>query len=329
MNRIYTESMQTTKAHSSRAVSSTDRRASLASLGSLGSALGVTLSLASCATSAKASDISPTSASPSDRVATAAAALHFDDGGPEGTIPVVFLHSSGGSTEHFTAQLAHLRHSRRALAIDLPGHGRSPRETSLEAFEIPAAAEVALAALSARGVDRFILAGHSWGGAVSVAMAGAAPERVVGLFLIDPASDGHLMPKEQADGLMQALRDHYEAVLSNHWGSLLVGATPAVRERMMREIMAAPRETVTGTLASLLTFDPLPPLARYHGPKRALITELNERPDAYHRLADGLPATKVEGVGHWPHLDKPEVVNAALDAFFLEIEDSRSAPPRL
>lgn len=286
--------------------------------------LGLSLTLASCGGVSKTSEMSPTSASPAP---SSTASLFLDDGGAaEEFLPVVFLHSSGGSTKHFAAQLAHVRQTRRALAVDLPGHGRSPRATT---FEIPEVAETALAALTAHGVERFVLVGHSWGGAVAAAMAGAAPERVAGLLLLDPASDGHLMPKDVAHGLMESLRTNYDAVLAEYWASMLVEATPAVKERLMAEIRAAPREVVTGTLASLLTFDPLPSLKRYHGPKRALITELNERPDAYHRLADDVASTKVTGVGHWLQLDKPDVVNAAIDAFFVEMEATRSNPPRL
>jgi pimeloyl-ACP methyl ester carboxylesterase len=48
--------------------------------------------------------------------------LHVDDGG-SGGLPVVFIHSFGGSTAHWTEQLEHVRGSRRAVAFDLPGHG--------------------------------------------------------------------------------------------------------------------------------------------------------------------------------------------------------------
>src|ERR1700675_1287726 len=55
--------------------------------------------------------------------------LHIDDGGTGGT-PLVLLHSFGGSTAHWSPQLAHLRGGRRAVAFDLRGHGDSeaPRD---------------------------------------------------------------------------------------------------------------------------------------------------------------------------------------------------------
>ncbi|MBI5067884.1 MAG: alpha/beta fold hydrolase [Deltaproteobacteria bacterium] len=239
-------------------------------------------------------------------------ALHADDGGPPGPVPVVFLHSAAGDGTHFAAQLAHLRATRRALALDLRGHGRSPAGASLEVDD--AAGDV-LAALDARGVDRFTLVGHSWGGAVAVAVAGRAPQRVAGLLLLDPASDGRLLPPEVAEGLRRSLRDDYQGVVRAYWASMLVGARPAVRERLLSEIDRAPRSLVIGTLDSLLTFDPVTPLGRYRGPRRTVITPLNDRPDAYQNRVPDLPATRVEGTGHWLHLDAPEEVNGILDAF--------------
>ena len=50
--------------------------------------------------------------------------IFVDDGG-DGDIPVLFVHSFGGSTTHWQYQLEPLRGSRRAIAMDMRGHGRS------------------------------------------------------------------------------------------------------------------------------------------------------------------------------------------------------------
>jgi pimeloyl-ACP methyl ester carboxylesterase len=55
------------------------------------------------------------------RVEGPAGALAVDDGG-EGGLPVVLVHSLAGNAGHWEAQLAHLRRTRRALALDLRGH---------------------------------------------------------------------------------------------------------------------------------------------------------------------------------------------------------------
>src|SRR5262245_43073040 len=47
-----------------------------------------------------------------------------DDGSP-GELPVVFLHSLAGNGGQWALQLDHLRRHRRAVALDLRGHGDS------------------------------------------------------------------------------------------------------------------------------------------------------------------------------------------------------------
>lgn len=58
------------------------------------------------------------------QIAGPAGILSVDDGGAGG-IPVVLLHSFGGSSAQWAAQLEHLRKTRRAVAFDLRGHGLS------------------------------------------------------------------------------------------------------------------------------------------------------------------------------------------------------------
>jgi pimeloyl-ACP methyl ester carboxylesterase len=143
--------------------------------------------------------------------------------------------------------------------------------------------------------------------------------KVAGLLLLDPASDGRLMPPEVVAELQRSLRDDYHAVVRGYWESMLVGSQPEVRERLLADLDRTPRAVVTGTLDSLLTFDPVTPLRSYAGPRRTVITALNERPDAYQHLVPDLPATKLEGTGHWLQLDGPEQVNALLDSFLAEV----------
>jgi lipase len=68
------------------------------------------------------------------------------------------------------------------LAPDLRGHGRSPWTPpwSLEQHVRDLQATIA-------GCAKVLLVGHSFGGALSLFLAAAAPQQVVGLILLDPA----------------------------------------------------------------------------------------------------------------------------------------------
>lgn len=240
--------------------------------------------------------------------------LYIDDAG-QGGLPVLFLHSAGGNTVQWAAQLAHLRRSRRAIAIDMRGHGRSALPGNGD-FRIEAMAEDLAAIVDQLKLERFVAVGHSLGGHVATAYAGAHPDRVAGLFLLDPASDGRMMPKEMGDGLMAALRsDAYQATIDGYWESIIGNAAPAIRNRIMADLRATPAATMIGGLESLLNFDPVTPLRAYRGRKTTLITALNETPASLQNLDPDLVCEKIGGTGHWPQLEKPDEVNAKLDAF--------------
>jgi poly(3-hydroxyalkanoate) depolymerase len=71
--------------------------------------------------------------------------------------------------------------NRRIVSFDAPGTGRS--STPLFPVPVPALAELAVAVLENRGVDRTDVIGFSYGGAVAQELAYAYPERVCRLVL--------------------------------------------------------------------------------------------------------------------------------------------------
>jgi pimeloyl-ACP methyl ester carboxylesterase len=244
--------------------------------------------------------------------------LHIDEGGNTdrgAPVPVIFIHSAAGTTAHWKAQLDHLRPTRRAVAIELRGHGKSqaPRDGD---FRIASMAEDVTAVVAALKIDRYVVVGHSMGGAVALCHAGRHPDRVAGLFLLDPASDGRQIPAEAARGMMAALESEtWRDTVWAFWAPMLGPSTAAVKDQLQADLRATAQATVVGPLEDLLTFDPTVPLSLYRGPRLSVITAANETPGGYQNLVPDLPARKVEGTGHWVQLDAPRVVDDLLDGF--------------
>lgn len=118
--------------------------------------------------------------------------------GSRGGAPVVLLHGFGGTMATWASVTPLLEGNIDVVLADLPGHGGS-----LHAEGRGGAGRMAkamLSALSAAGIDRFHLAGHSMGGAVSMLMALREPARVLSLSLIAP---GGMAPEINA-GLLAA-----------------------------------------------------------------------------------------------------------------------------
>jgi pimeloyl-ACP methyl ester carboxylesterase len=163
-------------------------------------------------------------------------------------------------------------------------------------------------------LDRFALVGHSMGGGVALTYAGAHPERVAALLLVDPIGDGKQISAAEAEPLLTGLDSSYDATIGEYWTGI-AGPNIAVRERLLADLRATPRKTVVPAFRAVLQFDPDPSLARYLGPMLAIVTPYNDQPLSLHRLGKGFPHRVMPGTGHWIQLDKPEELNRLLDEF--------------
>ena len=239
-------------------------------------------------------------------------ALAVDDGG-SGGLPVVFVHSLAGNSTHWSRQLEHLRRTRRAVALDIRGHGRSEQPRNGDYTIAGMAGDVA-AVVDTLGLDQFVLVGHSMGGGVALAYAGAHPDRVAGLVLLDPIGDGKQIPAAEAKAYLGDFETNYDSTSREYW-TTVAGPDSAIRGRLLADLEATPQEAVVQVLRDLMQFDPDPALAQYKGPKLSIVTPHNDMPSSLHRLGKGFPHRMVEGTGHWIQLDKPEEINGLLDEF--------------
>jgi len=252
------------------------------------------------------------------RTGPSAAELYADDGGAGDGVPVVLLHSLAGNTRQWEPQLAHLRAGRRAVALDWRGHGRSPAAVD-GSWRIEDMAEDVTAAADRLGLERFVLAGHSAGGSVAIAFAGAHPERVAGLFLLDAAGDSRQFPREMMDPFLAALEsDAYASTIEGYWGSIM-GTNPAVRARLLDDLRATPPAAVAAVFRSTTEFDPGAALRRYPGPRLSVVTPRNTGPYSLLSLEPSMPHVTVTGTGHWIQLDRPDELNRILDDFLHQV----------
>lgn len=102
----------------------------------------------------------------------------------------MLLHGFTGCLEAWGGRvLEGLAASTRVVAVDLPGHGKSPAGDGSDAGGIREVVRRVLATLDAAGVDRADWIGYSMGGRVALAAAVTGPERVRTLVL-EGASPG-------------------------------------------------------------------------------------------------------------------------------------------
>ncbi|HEY3429941.1 MAG TPA: alpha/beta hydrolase [Cyclobacteriaceae bacterium] len=243
--------------------------------------------------------------------------LTIEDGGTGG-MPVIFLHSFGGSISHWKKQLQYVRENRRAIAFDFRGHGTSDLPSDND-YTNEALAKDLKAVVDSLELDRFILVGHSMGGSAAVAYVGVEPERVAGMLLV--GTPGKTQP-EQSDPIIKSLEsDQYQAVMDQYMTRLLTNAKPDVDSVVSRDFRHISREASIALIKALFSFNPLPSLQRYAGPKLLVATTAEEQqPHTLIKQLGNVPYKIVPGTSHWIQLDKPEEFNAILDEFIKNVE---------
>lgn len=122
-------------------------------------------------------------------VSTDAGTLAIREWSDGGSKPLVFWHALGPCASG--AELVELAprfaaYGIRAVSVDGPGFGASPLAA---AYDLDSLATLLRATIHELGLDRPVLMGHSWGGAVVTTLAGRYPDEVRGLVLVD---SGHI-----------------------------------------------------------------------------------------------------------------------------------------
>jgi pimeloyl-ACP methyl ester carboxylesterase len=100
---------------------------------------------------------------------------------------VVLVHGIGVSERYYRALAAELARDRRVLVPDLPGFGRSPKPARVPTVEDMA--DVVLAVLRHRGIERAVLVGHSMGAQVVAEAMLRAPDVVERVLMIGSVVD--------------------------------------------------------------------------------------------------------------------------------------------
>lgn len=226
-------------------------------------------------------------------------------GRARGTAPdIVLIHGANGNLRDFTFDLVdRLAGDYRVIAVDRPGLGYS--DSWGEADSDPGLqARVLRAAVGAIGVDRPILLGHSYGGAVATAWALQDQRNLTALVLVAPAVEpwtGTLSP----------------------WYRL--NATPLGRPARSLVAAFAPETALESALAGVFAPDPLP-----EGYARHLGAELSLRRAAQannNRQVNALLHHVTEMQPNYPTLTLPiEILHGDADTTVgLEIHSRRFA----
>jgi pimeloyl-ACP methyl ester carboxylesterase len=102
--------------------------------------------------------------------------------------PVILLHGFGASSYSWRKVVPELARDYRVVALDLNGFGLSDRPADPSSYTREGQVSLVLRTLDTLGIDSAHFVGHSYGGALTMALVAEYPERVRSMVLVDSAA---------------------------------------------------------------------------------------------------------------------------------------------
>ncbi len=251
------------------------------------------------------------------------ARMHFTRCGTQGR-SVMLIHGFLGSSYDWFRNVPALTRDYRTWAVDLVGFGYSERVTQ-RTYSLKAYARSVRELMDAQGIERAALVGHSMGGAIALEFAHDYPDRVDQLVLIAPATYLARIPTlinlaMRVPILPRAIIG--SAVTSPYVRSLTwraaLGSSHIGIEKVETNLRALHLRGTTDALIALIGSQGVSDLVQGIGniaqPALVIAGEQDLVVPAWYcrQVARRLPNARlvtIQGAGHVPHIEFPDVVN--------------------
>ena len=247
--------------------------------------------------------------------------LREESPAPSGALPIVFVHGMVGHTGFWNAALAACADRRRAVALDLRGHGNSSAPNNGD-YSVEGCADDVLAVLDALGLSEVVLVGHSYGAFVSLEAAARRPGVVRRLVLVDPPGDFTRIDAALRDGqivpLLKAIDGaEWRSVVERAFDQALAGGTMGTAAAVHARLATMPHDAAISIYHSMMSYDASAALERYlaapNTSVHAVLAPTNAWPYSLHALVPAVRTTVVPNVSHWIMLDAPDRFVSALE----------------
>lgn len=233
---------------------------------------------------------------------------------------LIFIHGWNLNMRYWDDQVRHFQSRYRILNLDLAGHGNSGKDRS--SWTVENFARDIAHIMQKEDIDKAILIGHSFGGNIALQISTSIPERVLRVVAIDCFKDvGFEITEEFQNGF----QDHY-AKFKRNYAEM---ADEAAREKTRTK----DREVINRIVKDYKSADPKIALAVYRSviqsqamekaqlkklPFKLYLINSDYSPideDALRGHAPhGYEIIQVYGAGHFPMVEDPQQLNAALDS---------------
>ena len=217
------------------------------------------------------------------------------------------VHGAGGNHTHWGFQVRDLCDVAQVVAVDLPGHGKSPPipDVSIDAY-----ADSIERVVERIGGTNVVIAGHSMGGAIALTIGLRRPAWLCGLVLVGTGAKLRVAP-----AFLEGLeKDHPSACREIIAWSVGPDCPAAIRERALADYAACDPRVVLEDFRACDRFDVRERLGEIAVPALVLCGSADRMtPPRYSEfLANRIPQATlaiIPGCGHLVMIENPTAVN--------------------
>ena len=253
-------------------------------------------------------------------VASDGAALAYEDRGPRGGVPLLFLHGWHGAGALWKLVIDVLAVRHRTIAVDLRGFAASnaaPGPYTVDAFTNDLSD-----LLAALDLDPVVAIGHSMGAKIAQRFAIDRPEALEGLVLIAPVPAGRVAFSRKADAMFRETAG--DALKANFWLESLTYRRPSPQIVALLRAAAAtvPARVALESFDSWSQFDFEDEARTIATPTLVIAADADGPERVRQRVADIIDGSRFEIVpqaGHYIILEAPKRIAQLIESFVEEL----------
>ncbi|MDB5047755.1 MAG: alpha/beta hydrolase [Fibrobacteres bacterium] len=251
----------------------------------------------------------------------------------KGDTTLLFVHGSYCDQSYWKRQVEDFQPDYQVVTLDLPGHGKSGK--GREIWSVQGFAEDVSAVIRELRSDNIILIGHSLAGDINLIAATLHPESIIGFIGIDNFKNAATpLPeeyREQSEAILENLKTDFAGTNERYARmALLTPETPPeITDRVVEDFRNGYQPMGLGIMPEVFAMyrlekELLPLLQTRLDLINVEYIPTNEEPLKRY-AGSGYEVVRIAGTCHYPMLENPEALNAALGQVIRKITHSRAA----
>ncbi len=246
----------------------------------------------------------------------------------KGDTTLIFLHGWCGDRAYWKHQVDVFANDYRVVTLDQAGHGESGKDR--KRWSASGLAGDVEAVAKALELKRVILIGHSMGGPVALMAAKRMPDTVIAVIGVDTLPNAeHKMPEEGKKPFLEGFEADFKGSMRRTLPGLLHEKTdPELKKWLLTRAEEQDPKMAIGLLRDMMNIDTKAVLKEAKKPVRCINSSgpypfFTPTDVAINKKYADYGAVLIDGVGHYPMLEKPDEFNEKLRNLLQEFAAKR------